>query len=316
MHNCVICNNSFENKIFEAKEMMFGFRDKFEYFQCSKCGCVQIAMIPLNIGKYYPSQYYSYSDKKHKTIGNKIKDYLLPCSMNFRMGLSNSLTAWISNFRYRTTFSWLNEDIGRYYNKSVLDVGCGSGLLISYFKKCGFKKLTGIDPYLSESINGDNFSLLKKELFELEVKFDLIMFHHSFEHMENPQQIFEKLYNLLNEDGLLIIRIPLSDSYAWRKYGTSWFSMDVPRHFYLHTVKSINILVEKYNFHIDKIIYDSTWQQIYFSESYQRNIALNEKFDEFSKKNTNNFKNKATQLNKLMDGDQACFYISKNNFKI
>ena len=34
---CAICNNPTDNPVYEAKEMMFGFRDTFEYFQCSKC---------------------------------------------------------------------------------------------------------------------------------------------------------------------------------------------------------------------------------------------------------------------------------------
>ena len=160
MNTCIICNNILENKTFEIKEMMFGFRDKFRYFQCSECGCLQIAEIPEDMSKYYPSTYYSYSEKSKKTISNKIKDYLLPCSMKFRMGMSKSIIGLISNFRYSSTFPWINNDIGQFHNKSVLDVGCGSGLLISYFKKCGFENLTGIDPYLSENHEGEKFILL------------------------------------------------------------------------------------------------------------------------------------------------------------
>ena len=193
---CVICNNSLENKIVETNEMMFGSRDNFKYFQCSNCGCLQIEKIPKEISKYYPVKYYSYSKKQKKTVRNIIKDHLLPNSMKFRMGISNSFIGWISNLRYGKTFTWLNKEIGKYYTKSVLDVGCGSGLLISYFNKCGFDKLTGIDPYLSENIIYKGYSLLKKEIFELKEKFQLIMFHHSFEHMENPHKIFEKLFDL------------------------------------------------------------------------------------------------------------------------
>ena len=291
--------------------MMFGFRDTFEYFQCSKCECLQIKSLPVDIDKYYPPKYYSYSEKKSKTINNKIKDYLLPASMKFRLGISKSILGWLSNFRYKNTFEWLTNDLGKYRNKFVLDIGCGSGLLISYFQKCGFSKLTGIDPYLSESRKKNEISLLKKEVYDLVDKYDLIMMHHSFEHMSYPHKIFDKLSELITDDGLLLIRIPLTDSYAWRKYSTSWFQMDVPRHYYLHSVKSLNYLIEKYGFHIEKIVYDSTWQQFYFSESYIRNIALNEDFNEFTSKNKKTFQKQAETLNKMMDGDQACFYIRK-----
>jgi hypothetical protein len=69
---CKICGNIEENKVFEIREMMFGFRDEFTYFECSKCGCLQIAEIPINMEKYYPSNYYSfqkiYSDNFIKKV--------------------------------------------------------------------------------------------------------------------------------------------------------------------------------------------------------------------------------------------------------
>jgi len=311
MYICTVCNNSFENKIFKTKEMMFGYNDEFKYLLCSECGCLQITQIPEDMTKYYPSKYYSFSKKDKKKISNKIKDYLLPCSMKFRIGISKSIIGWISNLRYNTTFPWLTKDFGKYFKNSVLDVGCGSGSLLSYLKKTGFEKLTGIDPYLSEDTIMDDFSLLKKEIFDLKDKFHLIMFHHSFEHMENPNKVFETLNLILEDDGLIVIRIPVVDSFAWRKYGTSWFALDAPRHLFLHSVKSVNYLAEKYGFYIEKIMYDSTWQQFYFSESYQRNIPLNGQFNEFTKKDIKNFQNHADILNKMKDGDQACFYIKK-----
>ena len=57
----------------KIKEMIFGFRDEFTYFECSKCGCLQIMQIPRNMGKYYPSNYYSF--KKLDNQNNFIKKY-------------------------------------------------------------------------------------------------------------------------------------------------------------------------------------------------------------------------------------------------
>lgn len=49
---CKICGNSENNKAFQIREMMFGFRDEFTYFECSKCGCLQIGEIPKNMELY------------------------------------------------------------------------------------------------------------------------------------------------------------------------------------------------------------------------------------------------------------------------
>ena len=36
---CKICDKSEDNPVIIAREMMFGKRDEFEYFQCLRCGC-------------------------------------------------------------------------------------------------------------------------------------------------------------------------------------------------------------------------------------------------------------------------------------
>ena len=74
---CRVCGNSENNKIFNLKEMMFGFRDKFTYVECLKCGCLQIVEIPNNIEKYYPSNYYSFNKLSFKKENdNIIKKFL------------------------------------------------------------------------------------------------------------------------------------------------------------------------------------------------------------------------------------------------
>ena len=49
---CRICRGSFSRQI-RAREMMFGTRKKFDYLQCSECGCLQIAKIPSDMSDYY-----------------------------------------------------------------------------------------------------------------------------------------------------------------------------------------------------------------------------------------------------------------------
>src|SRR5712692_4013534 len=56
---CRIYANAHGNREHVAKEMMFGFRDAFDYFQCAECGCLQIARFPDDMSRYYPASYYS-----------------------------------------------------------------------------------------------------------------------------------------------------------------------------------------------------------------------------------------------------------------
>ena len=60
---CRICQNAENQRSFTAREMMFGLRDEFLYFECSTCGCVQIQEVPNNLPKYYPDNYYSFQNQ-------------------------------------------------------------------------------------------------------------------------------------------------------------------------------------------------------------------------------------------------------------
>ena len=47
---CITCQNELNNdKFYFVKEMMYGYRDEFKYYHCSKCGCLQINNIPEDL---------------------------------------------------------------------------------------------------------------------------------------------------------------------------------------------------------------------------------------------------------------------------
>ncbi len=43
------------------REMMFGTRNEFLYWECLTCGCLQIANLPEHLEEYYPSDYYAFT---------------------------------------------------------------------------------------------------------------------------------------------------------------------------------------------------------------------------------------------------------------
>ncbi|MBL0307726.1 MAG: methyltransferase domain-containing protein [Chitinophagaceae bacterium] len=138
------------------------------------------------------------------------------------------------------------------------------------------------------------------------------MLHHAFEHMDEPLTILKKLYALLNNKGHLIIRIPVADCYAWKKYGVNWVQLDAPRHFFLHTTKSISLLSEQSGFTLMDVLFDSYSLQFTGSEKYLKNIPLMDETELFSEKQIQNYSKESENLNSTKEGDQACFYLYKN----
>jgi len=197
------------------------------------------------------------------------------------------------------------------FDSSILDVGCGSGRVILSMQRSGFTNLTGIDPFLKEDLQNTKYlKILKRDLFEMSGKFDFVMLHHSFEHMDQPEKVLNKIRELMNPNGKLLIRIPVANAYAWRKYHTHWIQLDAPRHLFLHTSLTMNLLAGKTGLNLDQIEYDSTFVQFASSEKYFRDLPFSDDFSMFTGKQMRDFSKEAERLNKIGDGDSACFYLS------
>ena len=74
-----------------------------------------------------------------------------------------------------------------------------------------------------------------------------------------------KISKILSENGVCIIRIPVKTKYIWNCYSVNWVQIDAPRHFFLHTLKSFELLVEKSGLSIQDVIFDSTEFQFWGS---------------------------------------------------
>lgn len=304
-YQCRICGNTKDNKIYKVKEKMFDLKDEFIYYQCSECGCLQILDYPSDMTKYYPSNYYSYALNK-STAKTKIVDFFIKHALSYRIN-GKDIMGYMSILYNR----FYSENLPCFsskrcnYDSKILDVGCGLGSLLLRLNEFGFKHLLGIDPFIdADIVYGNGVRIYKRSIYDFEnEQFDCVMLHHSFEHMPEPQMVFEQLKKMLSVEGVLMIRIPLCDSYAWRKYGVDWWQLDAPRHFHLHTVKSVVFLAEKFGFRLEQLSYDSHSYQFIGSERYEGVVKS------FDKRNMKYYNKFANLLNACSDGDQACFIL-------
>lgn len=315
---CKICGYSGNNKLFQISEMMFGFRDGFTYFECSRCGCLQIAEIPKNMRKYYPSNYYSFKKELSdnfvkRTLKRQRDKYAL-----FKKGIIGKL---IYKIYPNSPFNMIGL-LKVNYNSRILDIGCGAGNLLYSLNGIGFKNLLGLEPYINKEIINGDIKILKKSVHELpdNQKFDLIISNHSFEHIPDQLEILLKVRKLLLKDGNCLIRMPVKTEYIWNRYGINWVQIDAPRHLSLHTPESFRILVDSTGLIINDVIYDSSEFQFWGSEQYKKDIPLkaensysiNSKKSIFSKKDIMVYKRLAKKLNIQKQGDQAIFILKRS----
>jgi len=316
---CGICGNHEDNVIYNVLEMMFDTREQFRYFQCSRCKCLQISEIPRDTAKYYPRNYYSFSGDPGEKYKHPVERALRKLSDHYTVFDHGLLGMFIGRMFPNKKLKGLSR--GKLTkNSRILDVGCGTGARLYALREIGFKNLLGIDPYLRKDILYENgLRILKQSVDDVSGEWDLIMYHHSFEHISDPLAELKKVGKLLHGRGVCLLRIPTVSSYAWEHYREHWVQIDAPRHYYLHSLESINVLAEAAGFYLQDVLYDSTVDQFRASELYRQGIPLfpsdpaarERSGSLISKQQIRLWKKKTGQLNKEKRGDQAAFYLIK-----
>jgi SAM-dependent methyltransferase len=153
--------------------------------------------------------------------------------------------------------------------------------------------------------------VLKRSVHEVAGEWDLIMYHHSFEHVPDPLRELTAVSRLLVPGGCCLLRVPTVASYAWEHYREHWVQLDAPRHYYLHSVKSIDLLAANTGFKLRNVVFDSTKDQFQGSELYAKGIPLASGKGVFSSSQERRWKRAARKLNREERGDQAAFYLIK-----
>jgi SAM-dependent methyltransferase len=312
MIECRICSHKNElTEILSVREMMMGKGDLFKYFLCSECGCLQITNLPDNLIDYYQDYYTAVQTQ------NKLS--LLKRNLwKIRSFLSNyKIYSLIEGISYNSVLNWKRQaDLN--FRSKILDVGCGNGDILSQFRDHGFMNLTGIDPNLNENKGNNQIHLFRKTILEIEDKFNFIMFNHSFEHIWEQHDTLEKAADLLEKKGVILLRLPVINT-AFYTYRENWVQIDAPRHFYIHSMKSIDRLCRQHGLHIYHKYFDSSDFQFLGSEQYRQGIALNavnsylknQRESIFTKKAVKDYRKQAKQLNREGNGDQVVLFMRR-----
>jgi SAM-dependent methyltransferase len=266
---CRICGSNNLGAPIELREIMFGTGGTFPYWRCLDCGCLQIAKEPPDIEQYYPRNYYSFSSEDGGSA-SKIK-------AKIRDTLSLYGPAWLFSGRdwWELGSRKAIRDLGVPRSARILDLGCGNGSLIASLADLGYGNVLGADPYIdSDIVHPNGARVLKRGAGDVEGQFDVVMMHHSLEHIWDQQQTLADVARLVRDGGQCLIRIPTIDCWAWEEYGRDWIALDPPRHFYLHSRKSIAQLLRGAGFQVTAIIDDASSLQILGSEKIRRGQPL------------------------------------------
>ena len=316
---CRVCGSQSLKAKYTAREMMFGTRDTFEYDECLTCSSLQISDIPNQeaLSRYYPKDYYSFSESS--LITRSTKEHFVRWLAGERdkasLGQRSLLGQLLKRIKPTPLLNILRFS-GLRSGAKVLDVGCGAGALLNRLADLGFRNLSGVDPLIdADKTTISGVPIRRLRLDEVADSFDLIMFHHSFEHVLSPLDEMLAAYRNLLPEGRLLIRIPTPSSEAWETYGTDWVQLDAPRHLTLISRSGMAMLAEKCGFFIVSVIDDSVGWSLMASELYRRGIPLREQVlgSHYSRDRMQEYERRATAANAAERGDQAAFILAKTH---
>lgn len=142
-------------------------------------------------------------------------------------------------------------------SKLWLDIGCGSGFLLSEIKKIGWTAI-GIEPGGWGRIAAKQKSLniiegfLTKKTFN--IKFDVISATDVLEHQSNPKEFLKLIKIYLKPEGLALFSIPFADSFHGKFLKARWSMVTPPTHSQFFTKTSLQTIIESVGLIIVKII--------------------------------------------------------------
>ena len=324
---CPACSGDSVAGGLAVRENMFGIEEDFDYSVCADCGSLALISIPEDMAAYYPTSYYSADLDPERALGapgvRQFAQLVIGSVLWGRGMVSGTATAVIPRRQLRTLVSVLRSirRAGLVNGKKarVLDVGCGSGMLVFALGLGGVKDVTGVDPFLSgERDLSSGGRVTRQDLSEVEGRYDLIMFHHSFEHVPDPEASLREALKRLTPAGRVLIRMPTSSSHAFETYGAAWAQLDAPRHLVVFSRQGLESLCERVGASVVSVDDDSTAFQFWGSEQYLRGIPLMDARSvmvkpgdaSFSKAQLRSWEQQAVALNKTGRGDQAAWVIA------
>lgn len=311
MTACRVCGNQDGNRAFVAREAMFASGEAFDYLECGGCGCLQIAEIPDDLGRHYPDRYYSFD--RSAAAGSR---RLLRVARRFRLldatgsrgvgaAIGRAIAGRVAAPHYA---SWLRT-AGAGTRSRILDLGCGGGTLIAQMHADGCRHVSGADPFIESDLDvAPGVTVRKADAHDLTGTYDVVMAHHSFEHVVDPGATLTAMAALLAPGGTMLIRIPVV-GWAWREYGTDWVGLDAPRHLHVHTERSMEVLAAAAGLVVTAVEYDSTDLQFRGSELYRRGLPLDAPAP-FTAEQIAAWRAQADALNATGDGDAAAFWLT------
>jgi SAM-dependent methyltransferase len=248
--SCPCCGSDAARRIL----LGFGFDDgqeRFALVECRSCGVVRTHPSPgtAELERRYGADYYGSAEAKFHPLAE----------------------AWVraeNRSRARRVVRMAtrgDEEASPRAVRRILDVGSGRGLFLREMGRLGWE-CHGTERAGYVDSPPSAFRLHRGELVELgfaDAFFDAITIWHELEHVSDPAGTLREASRILRPGGLIAIAVPNFGSLQRRIFGPRWFHLDLPRHLFHLSRRSLLGLLAKNGFSPSTVGTSSLEQNLY-----------------------------------------------------
>lgn len=242
--HCNLCSG--ENfQVFIKDATSWEHTGVFTIVRCKNCDltCVNPRPIQSEIGRYYPPESYWGDDVTKIDTGTDL------------------------DLRKRS-YGYLYKNILSLKKKgSILDIGAGTGMFLSFFKEKGF--VTDGVEYSFEACE------YARKMFQVKLRtgdflqkkfpkntFDIVTMNNSLEHLHEPLNTLVGVHKTMKKGGVIVITVPNIDSLGSKAFKGEWYALQPPRHLYHFSEKTLTSMLKKSGFKVKDTKYG------YFKHNY------------------------------------------------
>ena len=227
---CTLCRSTRTSVIARnVRDYEYGTPGSYNWERCDGCGLVRLDPMPSDetLAMAYPQDYHAYHAHRSR------------------------LVRWYVHQRHKARAKELARLMPP--GGTILDVGCGTGVLLSLVGAQGRFRLLGVEyrPDAAQIAGERAATVYTGRLEDVELdpeSVDLVVMEHVLEHVRDPFATVRHILALLRPGGLLVGEVPNRSCLDAKIFGRYWGGGHVPRHLWMFTPLVLERLLRQSGF--------------------------------------------------------------------
>ena len=258
---CPFCEATEFTILFNARDRLHNIPGIFGIAQCTKCKGLFTNPRPrkADIAQYYPDKYCP-----HQTTG-----YYSAQNQSIVISLLSDLFHW-----YMKAFDVI--ETVKITGQRLLELGCATGLYLDSQRKYKLE-LHGVEfaEYPAKFAREQrDLNVVWGELQDAQYPtnyFDAVVAWMVLEHIYSPNELLREIYRIMKPNSIFVFSIPNAGSWEFLIFRQYWYALDVPRHLTHFVPQSVQFLLQKNGFNVERIIHQSNVDNVFSSIGYWLN---------------------------------------------